>query len=125
MTREEAINHLGTYRFRGINHTTAEFIPPPDVWQEALEMAIAALREQDSLAKKTSDKKTSEWISVEERLPQETGEVCRVVNLMMDNGLVTAGWLNDITGFGYFLDSRSSFIRQAPISRFTHWMPLP
>lgn len=67
----------------------------------------------------------SRWISVEERLPQETGEVCRVVNLMMDNGLETAGWLNDITGLGYFLDSRSSFIRQAPISRFTHWMYLP
>ena len=67
----------------------------------------------------------SGWISVEERLPQETGEVCRVVNLMMDSGLVTAGWLNDITGLGYFLDSRSSFIRQAPISRFTNWMPLP
>ena len=37
---------------------------------EAIQMAIAALREQDSLAKKTSDKKTSEWISVEERLPE-------------------------------------------------------
>lgn len=65
------------------------------------------------------------WISVEDRLPQETGEVCEVVNLMMDNGLVTAGWINDITRLGYFLDSKSSFIRQAPLSRFVAWMPLP
>lgn len=51
MTAKEAINHLGTYRFRGINHTTAEFIPAPDVWQEALEMAISALREQEERSK--------------------------------------------------------------------------
>ena len=82
---------------------------------DACEIAVSALRDQQETG----------WISVEDKLPQETGEVCRVVNLMMDNGLETAGWLNDITGLGYFLDSRSSFIRQAPISRFTHWMPLP
>ena len=65
------------------------------------------------------------WIPVSERLPQEKGEVCKNVNLLMDDGLVTVGWLNENTGKAYYLDTVCDFITKAPISRCTHWMPLP
>lgn len=66
-----------------------------------------------------------EWISVEDRLPQEGGAVCENVILFMDNGLVTVGWLNQITNRGYYLDTINDVVIKAPLSRFTHWMPLP
>lgn len=66
-----------------------------------------------------------EWISVEERLPQEGGAVCENVILFMDNGLVTVGWLNQITNRGYYLDTINDVVIKAPLSRFAHWMPLP
>ena len=120
MTREESISVLEHEWFA---HEKGSLV------EKAIEVAISALREQDEqkvilIQQYIKVPEPPQWISVEERPPQETGEVCKVVNLMMDNGLVTAGWINDITGLGYFLDSKSSFIRQAPISRFTHWMPL-
>lgn len=68
---------------------------------------------------------TGEWVSVEERLPQEGGSVCENVILLMDNGLVTVGWLNQITNRGYYLDTINDVVIKAPLSRFTHWMPLP
>ena len=100
MTREEAINHLGTYRFRGINHTTAEFIPAPDVWQEAMNMAIAALREQP------------QWISVEERLPHYGERV-----------LITEGH----AVFEASLSISHKWVRCGIgwTEGVTHWMPLP
>ena len=66
-----------------------------------------------------------EWLSVEDRLPQEGGAVCENVILFMDNGLVTVGWLNQITNRGYYLDTINDVVIKAPLSRFTHWMPLP
>ena len=66
-----------------------------------------------------------EWIPVDERLPQEGGAVCKNVILFMDGGLVTVGWLNQITNRGYYLDTINDVIIKAPLSRFTHWMPLP
>ena len=65
------------------------------------------------------------WISVEDRLPQEYGAVCKNVNVLMDDGLVTVGWLNQVTGKGYYLDTNNDFICTAPLTEFTHWMPLP
>lgn len=66
-----------------------------------------------------------EWISVKEMLPQGKGEICKNVILFMDDGLVTVGWLNEDTGMAYYLDTRNDFISKVPISRCTHWMPLP
>ena len=66
-----------------------------------------------------------EWISVDDRLPQEGGAVCKNVILFMDSGLITVGWLNQITNRGYYLDTINDVIIKAPLSRFTHWMPLP
>ena len=67
----------------------------------------------------------AEWISVKDRLPQEYGEVCKNVNLLMDDGLVTVGWLNQVTNKGYYLDSVNDYVIREPLSRFTYWMPLP
>ncbi len=65
------------------------------------------------------------WLATAERMPQEKGDVCKNVILFMDDGLVTVGWLNENTGKGYYLDASNDFIQRVPISRFTHWMPLP
>ena len=68
------------------------------------------------------------WIPVTERLPKgadESGEICENVNLLLDDGLVTCGWMNGITRKVYYLNDRDDFIIKAPISRVTHWMPLP
>ena len=61
------------------------------------------------------------WIPVTERLPQKKGEICKNVNLLMDDGIVTAGWLNEDTGKAYYLDPRNDFVSKVPISRATHW----
>ena len=67
----------------------------------------------------------NEWISVKDRLPQEKGEICKNVIMFMDDGLVTVGWLNEDNGFAFYLDTRNDFVSKVPISRCTHWMPLP
>lgn len=36
-----------------------------------------------------------------------------------------ARWLNQITNRGYYLDTINDVVIKAPLSRFTHWMPLP
>ena len=68
------------------------------------------------------------WIPVTERLPKgadASGEVCENVNLLLDDGLVTCGWMNGITGKAYYLNARDDYIQKTPISHVTHWMPLP
>lgn len=70
----------------------------------------------------------SEWIRVEDRLPKggdNSGEICENCNLLMDDGTVTAGWMNGRTKKVYYLDSWRSSIINAPISRVVAWMPLP
>ena len=70
----------------------------------------------------------NKWIPVTERLPQEKLEMCKNVILLMDDGIVTAGWLNANTSDGgkvFYLDAVRDYIVKAPISRCTHWMPLP
>ena len=65
------------------------------------------------------------WIPVSERLPQEKGEICKNAILFMDDGLVTVGWLNEDRMLAFYLDTRNDFVSQVPMSRCTHWMPLP
>lgn len=106
-----------------INHTVRRGMR---IIRKALE-EITALREQVSLenGKQASEEKTSEWISASERLPQEYGAVCKNVILLMDDGFVTVGWLNQVTGKGYYLDAVNDDVIRGPLSRFTHWMSLP
>ena len=67
----------------------------------------------------------NKWISVKDRLPQEKGEICKNVIMFMDDGLVTVGWLNEDIQFAFYLDTRDDLVSKVPISRCTHWMPLP
>lgn len=65
------------------------------------------------------------WIPVTERLPQEKGEICKNAILFMDDGLVTVGWLNQERMSAFYLDTRNDFVSKVPLSRCTHWMPMP
>lgn len=71
---------------------------------------------------------TPRWISVEERLPiggDDSGAICENVCLLMDDGTVSCGWMNGITKKVYYLNARDDVVIKAPITRVTHWMPLP
>lgn len=75
MTREETVEYAIKFINRRLREPVLQYGE-----RQAIHIAISALREQDSLEKKTSDKKTSdkktsEWISVEERLPDAEQEV--------------------------------------------------
>ena len=94
--------------------------------------AIAELsRENESLAKSVNEASEilrKRWIPVTEGLPvggDDSGAVCENVCLMMDDGTVSCGWMNGITKKVYYLNARDDFIIKAPITRVTHWMPLP
>ena len=68
------------------------------------------------------------WIPVAKRLPVgggDSGAVCENVCLLMDDGTVSCGWMNGTTKRVYYLNARDDFVIKAPISRVTHWMPLP
>ena len=65
------------------------------------------------------------WIHSLDQMPQERGDICKNVILLMDDGFVTVGWLNEVTRKGYYLDAINDVVIQAPLSRFTHWMPMP
>ncbi len=72
--------------------------------------------------------KMPRWIPVTERLPiggDDSGAVCENVCLFMDDGPVSCGWMNGITKKVYYLNARDDFVIKAPITRVTHWMPLP
>ena len=68
------------------------------------------------------------WIPVTERLPiggDDSGALCENVCLLMDDGTVSCGWMNGITKKVYYLNAIDDVIIKAPITRVTHWMPLP
>ena len=68
---------------------------------------------------------TGEWISVKDKLPQRYGEICKNVVLHLADGLVSVGWMNEVTDGVYFLDNVNDIIIKRPIEMVTHWMPLP
>lgn len=116
MTNEEAINHLGTYKFRGLTHTVAEFIPPPGEWQEAMEMAISALREQQNHVPELG--KMIGWISVEERLPGDDLTSKEIIVCIKNRWNETR--VSVIHWWG--LERTNNMLFWPDI---THWMPMP
>ncbi len=83
---------------------------------------IGALEEVPSVQQK------QRWIPVTERLPiggDDSGAICENVCLLMNDGTVSCGWMNGITKKVYYLNARDDVIIIAPITRVTHWMPLP
>ena len=118
MTREEAIKVLekqfdkscGNYRYQ--NAEKLDF-------EDALWMAISALRQQD-----VTDKDAGKWISVKDRLPDCMGEVLVIVsgkpheNITLDGAYEIAeydpveGWILEM-----WPEWCSGVV--------THWMPMP
>lgn len=125
MTREGAIKVFGQLleAFDQSEHGDY-FYDFGDMVCEAANVAIAALREQESRAKKTSDKKTSEWISVEERLPENEKPVLAYYGFDNDGdgdlGMMFIGTLS------YFCFDHDPHWQHAGCNLVvTHWMPLP
>ena len=70
----------------------------------------------------------AEWISVKDELPKGgdiKGDLCENVCLLLDDGTVTCGWMNGLLGKVYYLHDTYDYICEEPITRVTHWMPLP
>ena len=107
MDRAEAIKYI---------NSVLPYAKPGEEY-ESLNVALAALREQESLAEKQA---TSEWISVEERLPKSQTDV-----------LVVAFWHECWqTMIGWHSDSGERWRVITPHGErepggVTHWMPLP
>jgi len=59
----------------------------------------------------------SEWISVEDRLPEKSG-------MFKGNVLVFDAQYGSIE-IGWLFDDRSGFDSQCDLYNVTHWMPLP
>ena len=75
-----------------------------------------------------ANRKKPRWIPVTERLPaggDDSGVLCENVCLLMDDGTVSCGWMNGLTKKVYYLNERDDVVIKAPITRVTHWMPLP
>lgn len=114
MTREEAIKVLMNTEDNINYDKRRNEIYFTHEWMGAYEMAISALREQESLAKKQA---TSDWISVEERLPDEFVSVLICVPREAPLSEVREAYLAN----GWWASKTAIF--QA--KDVTHWMPMP
>ena len=121
MTREEAISWLKKIKVKYIHGGDEEFDAKR---KEALGMAIAALREQDELESKLRALESSDWISVEERLPEDEGKVLAYYGFDRNgNGNLSGMFIGTLVY--YCFDNRPSW-QHADLSLVvTHWMPLP
>ena len=135
MTREEAIKVLEELPYsNGVSYNEEYGLCFGHKWLQAYEMAISALREQDSLEKKTSDsktidKKTSDWISVEERLPEDdlppdTDRVAIKVLTVTKHG--TRRFVRELTRQRWWWKGvMQPWSWSKDAIGVTHWMPLP
>jgi hypothetical protein len=96
---------------------------------DAIEELIAKLNlADDQIDRLVEAAEERRWIPVSERLPiggDDSGAICENVCLLMDDGTVSCGWMNGITKKVYYLNARDDVVIKAPITRVTHWMPLP
>ena len=110
MTKEEAIKRLELHK-----HT----------WRmgggfdlcDALDTAISALREQECFREAT---KTLGWISVDERLPEDMGDVL-VVAFWHDRWQTMVGWCRKTEAEWRVYTSHG----EVKPSGVDYWMPLP
>lgn len=103
VTREEAIKRIETHI---VYHQSGAW--PFTKTDEALEMAIAALREQDV----TDINVGGKWVSVEERLPKKFSIV---LAYDPDDGVGEADWDG----------CKFHWTETEAIASVTHWMPMP
>ena len=131
ISRDAAIKAVDDALFYGTSWRDAlDAIPATDAIEELQQTVEHYKGCADDWYKEACDYKDAlpRWISVKERVPvggDKSGAICENVNLLLDDGLVTCGWMNGITGKVYYLNALDDFIIKAPISRVTHWMPLP
>lgn len=129
MTREEAIKMLEylatdtTGTLAGWQGDYARFLVRVI---DSLDMAIAALREQDSNANQhvsNTPNALGGWISVEERLPESDKSV---LILCKNKAMFTGYQFPDYEGESRWgIHTALSSTRLLNRGRVTHWMPLP
>ena len=123
MTREKAIRRLELHKNTWLMGGGFELC-------EALDVAITALREQESLAEKQA---TSDWISVEEKLPEDLPEndgrkviPCIVaLKSCYPNGKAAIQKRQRQVLYDYDGNPCGWEWSRIGKSRVTHWMPLP
>lgn len=94
----------------------------------AVQEAADAIEGLSHAVDQMTEWRKSRWIPVDERLPiggDDSGAICENVCLLMDDGTVSCGWMNGITKKVYYLNAIDDVVIRAPITRVTHWMPLP
>ena len=95
---EQAISHF----WYGVSHDI--FSEPVTTYAK---LAIEALKKENGVT-------VQEWISVDDRLPQENepeGAICEQVQVLLDNGVVSTGWCNRRTKlWWHFSYGASDFI---------------
>lgn len=124
MTREEAIKRIEDHM---VHHHMGEY--PHIFIGEALYMAIAALREQESAENAHCNccKKGNSWISVDDALPKRGETVLCYMNFERDSSDMT--WKNTITENRYdgvlVGSNPKKHVWEWQGDYVTHWMPLP
>ena len=110
MTREEAIKWMQEEKASFERAPDLNGCPMTECWQKAIdvyEMAISALRQQ--------------WISVKDRLPEQTDPAQKVLFITKTGGLFI-GCYYKATAYDQFNGWYSMCVR---IDNVTNWMPLP
>lgn len=123
MTREEAIKVLTNLQNgHGVSYSEDYGLCFGHKWMQAYEMAIAALREQESAenAHCNSCKKCNSWIPVEEALPPDQSDVL-VVALWNGEWQTMTGWLSCVTHEWRCVTPYGEHKPEKVVS----WMPLP
>ena len=103
MTHEEAIKAISIHKAY-----MREYEAPKT--KDALDMAITALREQPR------------WISVEERLPEESG---RYIVLRKSGDCLNCCYEKERDSWGVLIDMGEAGALWVAYNGVTHWMPLP
>ena len=116
MTREEAIKTLKTelnclsIPCENCDCATCDYFVDEDEYVSACKLAIAALREQPR------------WISVEERLPEESG---RYIVLRKSGDCLDCQYEKDRDNWGVLIDMGEVGAIWVDYNGVTHWMPMP
>ena len=129
MTREEAIKYLTNDWFKALGGQVCVDYDKADRFLEAIGMAIAALREREDrkailVQQYIKVPVPPEWISVEDRLPEDEKPVLVYYGFMHKEGRGTG--LRYTGTLSYFrFDPQPHWQHESTGLIVTHWMPLP